>query len=125
MFYLLPVKKWWTHNTSCPRERRLSQRCEPRKPAPPVTTTFFRIAFCTEASLSLPQRVSSVSAARHPEEGRLRYETSSTGRQVRLPGNEPRLLASILEVAHKLRARVGACHDVLRESNQPFHRSSK
>src|SRR5680860_931348 len=85
MFYLLPVKKLSTHNTSCPRESRRSQRWEPRKPAPPVTTTFFRIAFCTEASLSLPERVSPVSAARHPQEGRLCYETSSASCQVRLP----------------------------------------
>src|SRR5271170_3936013 len=37
MFALLPVKKLSTQRTSCPCARRRSQRCEPRKPAPPVT----------------------------------------------------------------------------------------
>ena len=34
---LLPVKKLSRQSTSSPRATKLSQRCEPRKPAPPVT----------------------------------------------------------------------------------------
>jgi hypothetical protein len=40
-FAFVPVKKLSTHSTSCPAASRCSQRCEPRKPAPPVTSIFF------------------------------------------------------------------------------------
>ena len=37
MLCLLPVKKLSTHSTSLPAASKRSHRCEPRKPAPPVT----------------------------------------------------------------------------------------
>src|SRR6185369_11350083 len=37
MLSLLPVKKLSRQITSCPSSRRRSHRCEPTKPAPPVT----------------------------------------------------------------------------------------
>src|SRR5690349_19305628 len=40
-FSLLPVKKLSTHRTSWPCSSSRSQRCDPRKPAPPVTKSFF------------------------------------------------------------------------------------
>src|SRR3954467_11466809 len=39
---LVPGGKWSTHSTSAPSATRRSQRCEPRKPAPPVTSTRLR-----------------------------------------------------------------------------------
>src|SRR5215469_2134299 len=43
---LLPVKKLSTQSTSSPSASRRSQRCEPRKPAPPVTRIRFMKAPC-------------------------------------------------------------------------------
>src|SRR5712691_2037172 len=40
----VPVKKLSTHSTSTPSASRRSQRCEPRNPEPPVTST--RSAIC-------------------------------------------------------------------------------
>src|SRR6185369_15013449 len=37
MFCLFPVNRLSTHSTSLPRSMSRSHRCEPRKPAPPVT----------------------------------------------------------------------------------------
>src|ERR1043166_8068087 len=42
MFSFLPVKKLSMHRTSCPSLSRRSHKCEPRKPAPPVTITRLR-----------------------------------------------------------------------------------
>src|SRR5688572_11376974 len=42
MFFFRPVKKLSTQMTSCPSASNRSQRCEPRKPAPPVTRISFR-----------------------------------------------------------------------------------
>ena len=39
---LVPVKKLSTQSTSCPSASSRSHRCEPRKPAPPVTRTRLR-----------------------------------------------------------------------------------
>src|SRR5262245_997889 len=39
MFSTEPVMRLSMHTTSAPRPRRNSQRCEPMKPAPPVTRT--------------------------------------------------------------------------------------
>ena len=50
MFLSFPVKKLSTQRTSWPSFNRHSQRCEPRKPAPPVTRTRFQF----EVSCSLP-----------------------------------------------------------------------
>src|SRR6476660_4128089 len=38
MFCSEPVSRLSTQTTSCPWPSRCSQRCDPRKPAPPVTT---------------------------------------------------------------------------------------
>src|SRR5947199_6418792 len=53
-FALLPVKKLSTHSTSSPSDSRRSQRCEPRKPAPPVTRTLFNGAFIATSLVGLP-----------------------------------------------------------------------
>src|SRR5512134_2780071 len=44
MLSLVPVKKLSTQSTSCPSASSRSQRCEPRKPAPPVTRTRLRVS---------------------------------------------------------------------------------
>src|SRR5712692_2992724 len=45
MFSRRPVKKLSTQITSWPSLRSLSQRCEPIKPAPPVTSILISIVF--------------------------------------------------------------------------------
>src|SRR5262245_33145020 len=45
MLPLVPVKKLSTHSTSPPSASSFSHRCEPMNPAPPVTSTRFRIAY--------------------------------------------------------------------------------
>src|SRR4051812_40024762 len=39
MFSMLPVRRLSMATTSSPRASNASQRCDPRNPAPPVTTT--------------------------------------------------------------------------------------
>ena len=45
MLRLLPVNRLSTHSTSWPRASSRSIRCEPRKPAPPVTSTLLRLSY--------------------------------------------------------------------------------
>src|SRR5689334_18481951 len=45
MLSLVPVKKLSTHSTSLPASSRRSHRCDPMKPAPPVTSTRGRVAY--------------------------------------------------------------------------------
>src|SRR5512139_3178194 len=52
MFARLPVKKLSRQTTSLPSETNRSQRCEPRKPAPPVT----RMRSGAMAYANLPDR---------------------------------------------------------------------
>src|SRR5215472_5988518 len=59
MLSLVPVKKLSTQRTSQPCSSRRSHRCEPMKPAPPVTRTRRRVAYWRELAVmgaTLPNR---------------------------------------------------------------------
>src|SRR5665647_3290483 len=63
MLSLLPVKKLSRQITSCPSPRRRSQRCDPTKPAPPVTNIrmLFYLSFETIKKLgTLPVLIAQV-----------------------------------------------------------------
>jgi hypothetical protein len=64
MLRRVPVKKLSTHRTSCPSAISLAHRCEPRKPAPPVTSTRLFIRLASHAGDFTPASPPATSVAR-------------------------------------------------------------
>src|SRR4051794_11157352 len=73
MFSILPVSRLSMATTSLPRASSASQRCDPRNPAPPVTTTRVTSApadaVVDEAAAAHGGRVEQVAGVDHPALG--------------------------------------------------------
>src|SRR6516165_144018 len=72
MLRLVPVKKLSTQTTSPPRSSRRSHRCEPRNPAPPVTSMRFSRCILWSVHPRAASRRRSLPSAYLPHIGRIR-----------------------------------------------------
>src|SRR5512138_752892 len=66
MLRLLPVKKLSTQITSWPSARSRSQRCEPMKPAPPVTSIRMPLPLSAATVAVAPERDIAETSSLHP-----------------------------------------------------------